>query len=139
MRMDVQAILTVLRDDDKDFEWDDAWDKLHSIGEFCRSELPLLRGALSDPSSSVRIFALKALARIGGDLDAAMPDVIPLLKDKEQEVRAEATKVLKQFGQHCASTAVPALRQLANDGDAYLTVRLRALVALLKLKRCAHS
>jgi len=137
--MDIQTILTVLRADDKEWEWDDAWDKLYSIDPSYRSELPLLRETLTDPSPSVRIFALKALARIGGDLDAAMPDVIPLLKDREQDVRAEATKVLKQFGQHCASTAVPALRQLANDGDAFLTVRLRALVALLKLKRYSHG
>jgi HEAT repeat protein len=137
--MELNTVIATLRDDRPSFEWDDAWDKLKAINPSLRSELPLLRDALSDPSPSVRIFALKAIARIGGDLDGVMPEVIPLLKDSEQYVRAEATKVLKRFGQHCASTAVPALRQLANDGDAYLTVRLRALVALLKLKRYAHS
>jgi HEAT repeat protein len=137
--MNLQETLAIIRDVNRGFECDDAWDRLYSIDASCRSELPLLRDALNDPSSFIRIFALKAITRIGGDLDALMPDVIPLLKDKEQDVRAEATKVLKQFGQHCASTAVPALWQLATDGDAYLTVRLRALVALLKLKRYAHS
>jgi HEAT repeat protein len=135
MQINIQTILATLRDVNKGFECDDAWDKLYSIDASYRSGLPLLREALSDPSPSIRIFCLKALARIGGDLDALLPDIILLLKDKDQEVRAEATKFLKKFGQRCALMVVPALRQLANDSNAYLTVRLRAFIVLKKIER----
>src|SRR6185436_1481997 len=113
MHTDIQSILAVLRDESQEIEWDDAWDKLRFINASDRSELAVLHDALSDPSASVRAFSLKALARIGGDLDPLIPDVIQLLKDQDHDVRTEATKLLKRFGKRRDSIAVPALRQLA--------------------------
>jgi HEAT repeat protein len=135
--MDLVRVLATLRDETKEFDWDDAWEKLNVIDATLRSELPLLRGALGDSSALLRLFALKAIARIGGDLDELIPDVVVLLKDRDQDVRAEATKLLRRFGHNRTSLVIPALCQLAKDKNGYLTVRVRALIAVIKLKR--HS
>ena len=70
----------------------------------------------------VRTSAAIALGFVGAKAEAAIPHLVPLLRDSDGDVRRAATLALGNIdsGQH-ASALVPALIRLANDEDIFLS------------------
>jgi len=62
-----------------------------------KKAIPLLRAALKDANSSVRLAAVNALRRIGPNATAVLPALWPLLQDKDQIVRNAAEDAIKRI------------------------------------------
>ncbi len=78
---------------------------------WCRDESSALqlRARLGDRAAVVRAAAVRALARLGGDYEAA---IVPLLQDSDPAVRVEAVRFLRQRG---SVRCRPALESMAGD------------------------
>jgi HEAT repeat protein len=111
---------------------------LGRIGE--PSAQPALRKALAAPEAGVRVAALVALRELRGPLDVA--PALPLLRDRDQAVRAEALNTVGatrgQLPGTLRSTLVAALvdRLLADDSPA---VRRKAAWALGEIGAAAEQ
>jgi HEAT repeat protein len=90
---------------------DTAIDALARIG---RPAVPEIVKMLDDPSSSVRVEGLRALARIGPDAADAVPAVLKLMEDKDEMVRKSAVRALGQIGAP-AAPAVPAIIEILKE------------------------
>ena len=84
----------------------DRWAEVERVGA---GALPVLAGALSDPSIEVRTNAVRVIARIGGD-DAVAP-LIRALRDDALVVRKRAERALVDMG----DAALPALTLAAEE------------------------
>ncbi len=84
----------------------DRWADVERVGA---GALPVLAGALSDPSIEVRTNAVRVIARIGGD-DAVAP-LIRALRDDALVVRKRAERALVDMG----DAALPALTLAAEE------------------------
>src|SRR5205807_493093 len=74
-------------------------------------------GAADEPASPAQIKEwVRGLGGIGEDAGQAVPALLPLLKDKEEEVRARAARGLGAFGEE-AKDAVADLIALLRDKD----------------------
>jgi HEAT repeat protein len=71
---------------------------------------------LKSTDTDKKVAACTALATAGPNAASAVPDLIPLLKDKDPLVRSLSGYALGQIGPK-ASAAVPALREAMNDSD----------------------
>jgi HEAT repeat protein len=71
---------------------------------------------LKSPETDKKVNACIELAKGGPAAAAAVPDLIPLLKDKDSLVRHLAAYALGQIGPK-ASSAVPALKDALKDSD----------------------
>lgn len=71
---------------------------------------------LKSPDTDKRVNACTELAKAGPAAASAVPDLIPLLKDKDPLVRSLAAYALGQIGPQ-ASAAMPALKEAMNDSD----------------------
>jgi hypothetical protein len=87
-------------------------------------------------SDATRLDALSALAARGGEALPAVPRLIELLRDEDQQLVTKALRTLEAIGP-AANEAVPALVELADDED-YL-IRLHARAALKVISPAAAS
>lgn len=85
----------------------DRWVEIEKIGT---DALPMLLGALSDPSIDLRVNAVRTIARIGGD--AAVAPLIRALDDEALVVKMRAERALVDMG----DAALPALTPAAGKG-----------------------
>ena len=99
---------------------------LGNRGPEAKEAAPALIEALKD-RQSVRWYVRDAIQGIGLE-DAT--GLIPILKEKDSDVRRAAARVLGEIGP-AAKTAVPALIEMVGDADA--KVRYAALTALAKI------
>jgi hypothetical protein len=88
-------------------------------------DIASLQALLQDEAT--RLDALSALARMGGEALPAVPRLIELLRDEDQQVVTKVLKTLQAIGPP-AREAEPVLVELASDQD-YL-IRLNARAAL---------
>jgi hypothetical protein len=94
----------ILRDEESEFDWDDAWDILELFGPNHQNALlPLCemindRGKYTYLDHDARIWAIRALSAIGSDISQAIPYLLELRKDSDRELRKEATKTLRKLG-----------------------------------------
>ena len=93
-----------------------------------------LSQALKDGNSRVRSGALYSFYQIAIASQAppsVLPDLMPLLRDPEDEIRAEAINVIKEIGPPNVEDWVLKLREALKDP--YAVVRKSAALALLKV------
>lgn len=85
---------------------------------------------LHSQEAFIRRFSAEALGNLGAKAIGALPDLIAMLKDKDEDlsVRASAASALGKIGLEAADEVVPALRALLNNQDNY--VRGSAAAAL---------
>ena len=98
IEQEIEELIQALQDDDEDIRWDAAF-ALRDIGE---RAIPALIQALQD--QDVRRRVALALGKIGS-VDA-VPALIQALQDKDINVRASATRALKEIGTLGALNAV---------------------------------
>lgn len=83
----------------------------------CGAHSPTAATALGEQlKGGERLEALKALAKLGKLAAAAVPEIVPLLKDKSNEVRWNAARTLGEIGP-AALLAAPALVAALADPD----------------------
>jgi HEAT repeat protein len=71
---------------------------------------------LKSTDTDTKANACVELAKAGPSAASTVPDLIPLLKDKDPLVRHLAAYALGQIGPQ-ASSAIPALKEAMNDSD----------------------
>jgi HEAT repeat protein len=93
-----------------------------ALGKIGAPAVPGLIEVTAHPDPRVRTSAAMALGLIGGKADAALPHLVPLLRDSNADVRRAATLAIGNIdtGQHVAAL-VPALIKLASDEDIFLS------------------
>ena len=93
-----------------------------ALGKIGAPAVPGLIEVTTHPDPKVRTSAAMALGFIGSKADAALPHLVPLLRDNHADVRRAATLAIGNIdtGQHVAAL-VPALIKLASDEDIFLS------------------
>lgn len=129
--MRIIELLDIVRSKDSEYDWDDAWDRLSTIGPESKSEVPLLFEALNDTNEHVRLFALRALVKIGADIRVALPSIISMLGEGNSLLKLEALRVLGRYGKGNQDVR-SALRHIMRDEHAYCGMRFRALLAYMR-------
>ena len=90
--------------------------------------------ALGDEKANVQIQALASLFELQEqaqpEASIVVPAVVETLKNKDEDVRGSAAKVITKFGKH-SQAAVPALMDLLKASQP--TARLYAALALAKI------
>ena len=91
------------------------------------SALPTLKEAARDPDAEVRLDAVRASARLNHP--AAARWISPLLDDPDEQVRGEAVRACATMG---LRAALPKIEALCEEGSAWVRLRARAAVGVLK-------
>jgi len=93
-----------------------------ALGKIGIPAVPALIEITTHPDARVRTSAAMALGFVGAKAEAAIPHLVPLLRDLNADVRRAATLAIGNIdsGQHVAAL-VPALIKLANDDDIFLS------------------
>lgn len=101
-----------------------------ALGQFGVAGLPSLRKALKDADSFVKRDAASSLLQItdGDKVHELVPELIPLCRDGNSEVRRAALNVLVRIVDSTDQAAIPALRWALDDKD--LENRRNAALAL---------
>ena len=100
----IERIDSILRSEDAEIEWDDAWDTIDLLGCQHQKALPFLcamameRGACTLDDRYARVWATRAISRIGGDISQAVPALVEALHGEIRELRHEAAKTLRKCG-----------------------------------------
>lgn len=92
--MNLKEVIQTIADPNAGLEWDEAWDCLKRLNQSYKSELPLLYAALAKPDLSLRIFAIRGIAKVEDDFETMARHLTPLLTDGDYEVRREAVAIL---------------------------------------------
>jgi HEAT repeat protein len=127
LRQAVPVLATVLRSAPDEVQLA-TLDALESLGSAAKAATPVLVASLQDPNRFVRWASARTLGRI--DLNgnpAVIRGVAGLLGDEDLDVRAVASRTLREFGP-AARAVAPALAQLLVGEDSAL--KLEALEAL---------
>ena len=116
------AILTALNDEDASVRRN-----VLSASRLLPEALPRehVRKFLSDPSAEVRVLAIMMYARMAGQHQERMKDLLPLMKDSSAEVRRELCAMCPVLGPE----GMIMLRQLLQDTD--IGVRIEAVRQLV--------
>jgi len=85
-----------------------------SLGRMGTAALPSLIQLLRDPDPEMRVFAAKAISRIGPEAADAVPPLVAAMNDTNPEVRKHVIRALGQIGPK-ASASIPALVQELHD------------------------
>ena len=85
------------------FAWDDAWDSLMHFRPYHFNALPHLAKIVDTPVQSnheeyVRIWALRAIGTIRGDISKILPTLLRAIGDRKMEIRQEAARTLRNCG-----------------------------------------
>lgn len=91
----VRSALEILRDEEQEIHWDDAWDSLKLLSVNDAELAPILQDALKAKGDFVKHFALEALERIGVPADSYIDELERLLVDDDWEVVLHALKRVK--------------------------------------------
>jgi HEAT repeat protein len=143
----IPALLTALEDDDFMLRQE----VIRALGRVCWSDngpppadtpkvVRALISCLSEGSgeekdrNNNRLHACQALSNIGPAAAEAVPEIIPLLKDKQGAARSNACLALAHIKGPAAMEAIPILQELATS-DPVPEVRTNANFALNKLKK----
>ncbi len=94
---------------------------------------------LKSPWSTARMRAANALSNLGTDGQRAIPDIIPLLEDRDPLVRWSAASALGMFGS-ASSEALPTLRKMAiEDPEARVRFAAEEAVRLISTGTLAEQ
>lgn len=110
----VEAVASILREKDKQMRIQ----ALHALGNYGQLGWPAYEEALKDAKDdNFRSVLLQMMSNTGFRAKNAVPNLIPLLKDKSSQNRLLTAHIL---GNHLedARPALPALREALNDTDA---------------------
>ncbi len=122
----VPALVAALKDKKRDVRNQSA----QALGRLGSAAVPALVEALADKDACV--WALKALASIGGNAKDAVAAVVKTLGSDNADIRCEAIWVLAGLGAD-AQSGVPALEKIAKE-DVSPVNRSRATAALVAIK-----
>jgi uncharacterized membrane protein YphA (DoxX/SURF4 family) len=86
----------------------------------------LVKG-LGSPYPIVRLHALQAIRSHAEEMAVVMPAILPMLKDKDADLRLVAAQTIRDYGRE-ATLLIPALLEALEDGEG--TVRAAAAQAL---------
>lgn len=129
----VPALVQALTDDSSMVRFNAAM-ALCVICERPELAVPELKKTLKDQDKGVRLYAVRALGRY--EQKSPIPDfvseIIPMLDDRESDVRAAAAYDLGNVGS-AAKSALPALKRALNDEAKYSGVREAAANAIKKI------
>jgi HEAT repeats len=89
-----------------------AADALGDVGPAAKAAIPLLLRHFTHTNAEVRIFAVSAVHRIGGDPSIVVPAMKRMLKDPEGAVRSSAVAALERV-----RSAIPELLEVLHDQD----------------------
>jgi len=133
--VDVPAVLDVLRDVEREYMHDDAYDTLDMLNPEYRKDLPLLIRALQDTDvdSFARWYALHAISKIEGHTRGFALLASSLLMDKDQYLRVLAIDGIRNCSPEDSIVAVPYLVQAIKDTHTKASVRMYAVPALIKI------
>jgi HEAT repeat protein len=121
-RKDYRGLMKALRHRNPDVQWKAS----AALSDLGAEGMDHLLTGLGSWNKDTRLGIIEALGEIGDP--AAVPNLVPLLKDRSNEIRWETALALGEIGD---SRAVDPLREALRDPDRY--VRYGAAVALEKL------
>jgi HEAT repeat protein len=114
----VPPLLRALRDPDEEVRANAA-EALHTPGHHdSKSSVSALTMALGDPAAGVRSCAAQTVGDFGAAAESAVPDLIRLLADTDEDVRMFAVSSLGSIGHEIgprAQTVAPALCKMLAD------------------------
>ena len=90
----VPALIAALR---RTNEHDEMSSFVEALGTIGKDSVPLLIEALKDDNKKIRLVAIEALGLIGPDAKQAMPFLIALLDDRDDEARKSGIAALAKF------------------------------------------
>lgn len=104
---------------------------LGELGPPTRNTLKLVRSAIADPDPLVRSAAVGSVGSWERPLDEMIVDLVPLLRDPNDEVKIQVAEVLPR----CVGAAEPVVEKLAEvlTEDASSSVQMAVAFALAKL------
>jgi len=91
----------------------------------------LIQQLSQNPDANVRVSSAETLGRIGRGAEAAIPDLVRVLKDQDVSVRANVAYALGSIGRG-AEAAIPALVRVLKDQD--VSVRANMAHALMEIE-----
>jgi HEAT repeat protein len=111
----------------------DAANALGALGEAAeKAGRPLIELVKAEPDTVVKKTALETLTHIAGpDQGGYAKDLIPLLEDKDPEVRLSTAVVLARIGGEESATALPVLKKALKNTDPHIQELATAALATL--------
>lgn len=97
------GIFRILRDEESEFEWDDAWDTLDHLRPRHAAAIPVLVNALFGKFSEslrdeyAKHYAIRALVKVDADGEQASEVLTKLLHGANPGLRKEAAEALKKL------------------------------------------
>ena len=133
--VNVPVVLDVLRDVERRYMHDDAYDSLDLLNSQYRQDLPLLVQTLQDTNvhSFARWYAIHAISKIEGHSREFAFLASSLLLDKDQYLRTLAIDGIKNCSPEDSIVAVPYLVRAIKDPHTKVSVRMYAVPALVKI------
>lgn len=135
----VARALDILRRSPASMDLIDAMDFPEQLDSTFGHVLPDLQLALRDPNEDVQLFALKAIAKIGGDINSIMPAIALAAAARSQHVRRLAVSLLGCASGDALPIARVALGMVVKDMWAHIGVRLAAFRSLVKISNGLSS
>ena len=138
-------VFSVLEKEEDGFEFDDAWDTYKQLSVANRDCIPCLLCALKRPNDAVRLYALKALNRIGGDLSFGMEDVFVCLNGFpvspkwvgrvfSESIESEVIKLIIQAGKYNPKQSCVYLDYITKSRKVSLWTKVRARFGIMRMK-----
>jgi len=134
LKVDVNRVLELLRDERYEIQWDDCWDTLKYLDVTYKAYLSLFLEALQFETSFARLYAMEALTKIGLSSAELTEAFLPMLKDADYEVQLKA---LKWIGSHNDRSPKirTALRSLLMVSNCALYLKFKAALILFSGRR----
>ncbi len=134
-KLAIPALLKVLEDEQNDVTCGMLADALAKIGPPAKQDIGLLRHAIKDPNTKVRVYAAASIGMLGPDAGSLLALLAEAAKDKHPEVRQNAVRSLGKMGGNGKDTIVPALTTALQDSEH--EVRVAAAMALENMDNLA--
>lgn len=132
--VDLPVVIDVLRDVERQYMHDDAYDALDLLNPQYREDLPLLVRTLQDANAGfARWFALHAISKIDGHTRDFALLASSVLLDKDQYLRISAIDGIKKCSPQDGIVAVPFLVEAIKDQHTKVAVKVDAMSALTRI------
>jgi len=134
-RVDIPAVIDLLRDEDQVINWDDADDTLDFLDSSYQEDLDLLIRTSQDQEASIdaRSYSIEAIQRIEPQFHKVVLTLVVLLTDGEDLIRNQVISALGNTPPEDYDLVVPALVRIVKDWQSYLSTKNAAFFALVNL------
>ncbi len=137
--IDLNHTIHVLLDPEAEFEWDEAWDCLKSIGAKDQNQAPMLKEILrteyeNNHGEFVQLFSLRALKRMGVYPDDIYADLLRLAKTgREPLLRIESAKEISLSSKDRDVRISDLCTIINTNEDKSINLRMSFFIVLVKL------